>query len=375
MSHVPPLGAFDKETKRYVPLKLAVKGTIYTCPGCNDDLTVVEGEIKAKHFRHLKKENPCNYYRNPSDLQIHKEAQNLLKSLLERRMPITMLRNCSSCGQKSGWKIPEMNEHSEIRLEYCFNHEEDRKFADVAYLDNSSLRYIFEIYNTHRTESKNRPEPWFEINATNLIESGNSEILEKLTIQCIRTDCAKCIYLKELKKQDLTKYVRAKLGQNLRTPKYINGKPEHKRLDLSCTSCSGQNECKKNCIYTTEEYSCNDKKYENNKEVCDLFNNDDDFGQYRIVVHTWKGKAHIYVVHKEDYIKIDYWEKYYRKKAIYDLDLPYYMKLDSEKYKGTVKAFVFLLKFTSNIPYYKNNGCNSYQKRCANNRYNKYQKK
>jgi hypothetical protein len=375
MSHVPPLGAVDKETKHYVPIKLAVKGTIYTCPGCNDDLTVAEGKIRAKHFRHLNKEDSCLYYRNPSDLQIHKEAQNLLKSLLERRIPITMLRNCSSCGQKSGWKIPEMNEQSEIRLEYCFNHEEDRKFADVAYLDNSSLRYIFEIYNTHRTESKNRPEPWFEINATNLIELGNDGNLEKLTIPCIRTDCINCIKLSSLKKIDLEKYVRAKLGQNLdKLERNKYGRPVHKRIDLSCVNCGGQKGCEKNCRYETEDSSCNDLKWENNKEICDLFNNDNDFGQYRIVIHTWKGIADIYIINKDDYERVDYWAKKYR----YNIEsskLPYHRRLDSDKYGGTVKALLFLLRFTNNIPYYKTNSYNKHQKKYTNNRYSRYQKK
>jgi uncharacterized protein YkuJ len=175
MNHViPPLGAINKNTGEYVYPKIANKLDKYICPECSKDLTIKKGPIRVHHFAHRKDDN-CSHYNNPGESQIHKDAKMLMKTLLEKKVPITFIRNCNSCKKEKKFKISEMNETSSIELEYRFE-DNGLKIADVAYLDNKELQCIFEICHTHATNNENRPEPWFEINALTLINKVNKSI-------------------------------------------------------------------------------------------------------------------------------------------------------------------------------------------------------
>lgn len=197
MSHIYSLGAINKQTGEYVYPKIANKHDEYICPECNKDLILCQGEIRAHYFRHkVDTINPCNHYNNPSESQIHKDAKLLLKTLLEKRIPITFIRNCVCCKTNEEFDIPEITEASIIQLEYKFDYN-GIKIADVAYIDNGEIICIFEICNTHKTCNENRPEPWFEINAETLINMVNDMNLTSLQIPCIRNEkCNECIICK-----------------------------------------------------------------------------------------------------------------------------------------------------------------------------------
>ena len=190
MTHLLSLGAINKLTSEYIYPKIANKKDEYICPECNKDLILCQGEIRVHHFRHkVDSINPCHHYSNPTETQIHKDAKILLKNLFERKMPISFLRNCCCCKKNEEFKIPEITETSVIQLEYRFEYN-GVKIADVAYIDDNEILCIFEIYNTHKTCSENRPEPWFEINAETLIKIANDNTLSSLQIPCVR--CEKC---------------------------------------------------------------------------------------------------------------------------------------------------------------------------------------
>ena len=193
MNHIISLGSINKTTGEYVYPKIANKKDEYVCPECNKDLILCRGEIRVHHFRHkVDSVNPCNNYNNPGETQIHRDAKLLMKSLLERKIPISFVRNCASCKKNEEFEIPEISETSKILLEHRFEYN-GPKTADVAYIDNSELVCVFEICNTHKTCSENRPEPWFEINALTLIDAvsnSNDTSLSQIQIQCIR--CEKC---------------------------------------------------------------------------------------------------------------------------------------------------------------------------------------
>ena len=191
MAHILSLGAINKITREYVSAKNANKKDKYECPDCGDDLILCHGEIKKPYFRHeADRINPCYYYSKPTESQIHKDAKLLLKDLLERKIPISFIRNCCCCKKNEEFEpIPEMTEGSIIQLEHRFDFN-GLKIADVAYIDDGDILCIFEICNTHKTCSENRPEPWFEINAETLIKLANDNILTTLEIPCIR--CEKC---------------------------------------------------------------------------------------------------------------------------------------------------------------------------------------
>lgn len=198
MTHLLSLGAINKLTGEYVYPKIANKKDEYICPECNKDLILCQGEIRVHHFRHKVDSNPCNHYNSPGESQIHKDAKMLLKTLLERKIPLSFIRKCCSCKENEEFEIPEISETSVIQLEYRFEYN-GVKIADVAYIDDDSeFLCIFEICNTHKTCSENRPEPWFEIDAETLIKMANDNRLTSLQIPCIRCEkCDDCIETEE----------------------------------------------------------------------------------------------------------------------------------------------------------------------------------
>jgi hypothetical protein len=190
MTNVLSLGAINKLTGEYVYPKIANKKDEYICYECNKSLILCKGDIRAHHFRHkVDSINPCHHYSNPTETQIHKHAKILMKYLLERKIQISFIRTCCCCKKKEEFEIPEISKTSNIQVEYRFEYN-GVKIADVAYVDVGDFLCIFEICNTHKTCSENRPEPWFEIDAKTLIKMANDNRLTSLQIPCIR--CEKC---------------------------------------------------------------------------------------------------------------------------------------------------------------------------------------
>jgi hypothetical protein len=201
MSQLLSLGAINKLTGEYVYPKIANKIDKYFCPECGKDLILCQGDIRTHHFRHKSDStNPCHHYSNPCESQIHKDAKLLLKTLLEKKIPISFIRSCVYCKKNEEYEIPETSETSVVKMEYRFEFN-GPKVADVAYIDNDEIVCIFEICNTHTTSSENRPEPWFEIDAETLIRTANDNKLSSLQIPCIRNEkCEECI---EIENSDL----------------------------------------------------------------------------------------------------------------------------------------------------------------------------
>jgi len=201
MCDIPPLGALKKDTGEYVYPRIANKSDKYICPDCKKDLILKKGNIRIHHFSHIKDDNPCNYYNKPSESQIHKDAKMLLKNLLDNKKQLIFIRECHSdvvgfCSKNTEeYEIPEITDNSQIVLEYRFDYN-GLKIADVAYIDNNEIVCLFEIYNTHRTEEINRPDPWLEINAIELINAVNTND-NTVKIKCIRKNtCEDCKLIK-----------------------------------------------------------------------------------------------------------------------------------------------------------------------------------
>ena len=194
MSQLLSLGAINKLTGKYIYPKIANKIDKYICPECNKDLILVQGEIRIHHFRHkIDSINPCHHYSKPTESQIHKDAKMLMKTLLENKTPIQFTRECVSCKTIDELIIPEITEGSIILLEHHFNYNNELKIADVTHTINGEIKSIYEICNTHKTCSGNRPEPWVEIDANSLLTLVNTTD-EPLIINCIRCEkCEKCL--------------------------------------------------------------------------------------------------------------------------------------------------------------------------------------
>ena len=66
-----------------------------------------------------------------------------------------------------------MNDDCFIKLEHRFTYNNGIKYADVAYLHRNNLVGIFEIYHTHKTREEDRPEPWYEFDASTVLRLVN----------------------------------------------------------------------------------------------------------------------------------------------------------------------------------------------------------
>jgi hypothetical protein len=180
------LGAIDKVTGYYVLPCNADKKNKYICPDCSKDLIFKKGEVKAPHFAHYSEKEPCNYYNHPSESQIHKDAKLLLKSLLEKRKNIIIEKQCYDGCNLTEYPI-EYTETSKAELEHRFDFNNSKKSADVALLSMDKIKYIFEICHKHKTSPENRPEPWFEFDATELVNNANTNFKQDIIrIPCIR---------------------------------------------------------------------------------------------------------------------------------------------------------------------------------------------
>jgi hypothetical protein len=197
MSRLISLGAINKKTNEYCYPKIANKQEKYVCPDCNKDVMLVKGEILRPHFRHKTSKDPCKYYNNPGESQIHKDAKLLLKNLLEKEIPIRFYQNCLSCKRYKTFTLPKQTEKSTIVLEHRFVYNGNTKIADVAHICGDNILAIYEICHTHKTLNEDRPEPWVEIDAKSLLLSVNTSS-EELIIQCKRQitcrycDCMCC---------------------------------------------------------------------------------------------------------------------------------------------------------------------------------------
>jgi hypothetical protein len=287
MNTIHSLGAINKHTGEYVYPKIANKKDEYSCPDCRKDLILCQGEIRVHHFRHkVDTINPCHYYNKPSESQIHKDAKMLMKMLLDKKTPIAFIRNCANCKKNEEFEIPEISETSSIQLEHRFDYN-GLKIADIAYLDAGEIVCIFEICNTHKTSSENRPEPWFEIDALTLIGIANDTSINSLKIPCIRYEkCEECNsmindfeeYYKNL--SELEKFIYDKLS-SFKGDKY----DYHFGCDLDF-------DARENVTH--------------NKKIIDLFSHD--FNDKNVVIHTYKGYVEIYITSKKFYKKYNYWD-------------------------------------------------------------------
>jgi hypothetical protein len=348
MTHVLSLGAINKLNGEYVYPKIANKKDQYICPECNKDLILCQGKIRAHHFRHkVYNVNPCHHYSNPTETQIHKDAKILLKNLLERKIPISFIRNCCCCKTIEEFEIPEISETSVIEIEYRFEYN-GTKIADVAYIDDSELICIFEICNTHKTFSENRPEPWFEINAETLIKIANDNTLTTLQIPCIRCEkCENCIELENLKYSNIEKYVRMKLGQKYPIPDHVKVHPEYFEFYDGGEDTYYDNE-NGYYHYVKPEHLRIDfhagTNTSNNKNIMDLF--EEDFINKKVVIHSWKGGVYAYIISKSNYKKYNYWGE----QQMDTMRFPY------EKFieccggtVGTVDIIIDLIKYCRNV--------------------------
>ena len=201
-----PMGAFDTVTKMYYTPSEASKSKNYVCAECGNRVILRRGSVRIPHFAHYSQTNTCSYYDHPSESQIHKDAKMLMAKLLSERRNIQFVWWCDypACGKLKTRSdsyafinVPSITykDGDEVIQEY--RDKENKWVADIAIINNGEVRYIIEIKHTHGTEL-GRPEPWFEVDATTLIqeinEQDNADPEDCFIINCERKNIKRYCY-------------------------------------------------------------------------------------------------------------------------------------------------------------------------------------
>jgi hypothetical protein len=319
--NVKRLGALHVLSGEYVYPSLANKKSQYQCPDCNDALVLCKGDIRVPYFRHGMN-SECSFYTNPSESQIHKDGKLYIKSILDKRVPVTIERVCYHCHECEEFSLNYDDIKTNI-IEYAFEYDGKKK-ADVASIDeDGNIVCIYEILHKHRTRDNCRPEPWFEFEAEYL---SNLEDNIDFKLTCTRrTKCDDCLKLenKHLKFYNCEKYIRIKLGQTYPIPKRDeNGNIIHRRF-------FHDTHCQTHLVH--------------NNNILNLFSSDFTNGLflYKVMISAKKHKVECIIV--KQVVFENYEEAYLNNDSFYMMDIPHVIHLDFTG-SGTVDIIHRLLK-------------------------------
>lgn len=198
------LGAIHAQTNRFVVPRMADKRDKYQCLECKREVMLCRGSVRAPYFRHLVQTN-CLHYDHPGESSIHRSAKMALQHMLQTQRVLTLRRKCAVChSDLAEYEVP-LGPSAEVRTEYPFEHQGGTKVADVAcvYPGETRPHCLFEICHTHPTCAENRPEPWFELDAGEVLrvvdaflsssESSPSPPPQPQPLVCIRKErCEDC---------------------------------------------------------------------------------------------------------------------------------------------------------------------------------------
>jgi hypothetical protein len=162
--------------------------------------------------------------------------------------------------------------------------------------------------------------------------------------------------MKNLKINDIKKWIRIKLGQNYANPKYVH--KWYNEIILSKNDYNELNNDKKENfrIYHKRFNFDAQKDIEINKDICDIFAND--LNTNRIVIYSHKGSIKGYIISNKNYHKYDYWnmDKIGADGINRTLKLPYLYEKELSGY-GTVDILTHLVE--KSLKMILNNRCKS----------------
>ena len=140
----------------------------------------------------------------------------------------------------------------------------------------------------------------------------------------------------------LDKWIRIKLGQDLKNPSYIGGHVGRQTKIITNENYNLLKKEDKGWFGIYHKRICFDAQedIENNKNICDLFK--DDLNGNRLVIHSRKGSVWGYIISNEHYTKYDYWNENWEAGCCGELTLPYiYIKDNCGG--GTINIFKDLI--------------------------------
>lgn len=206
------MGALKRNTSDYVYPSEASKNCEYSCPKCKNPIIFRCGQKNKPHFAHKNKSN-CTYYEHPTETEIHREGKRLIKKLIDDKYKIIIQRKCKCCHEIQDDFTLNTFEHITCQEEYSFKNQDNQtRYADVGLLEKGELKYIFEIFNTHKTDEKRQTNyNWCEIDAFKFIDetinkknlNGDGAIIVKCTRNVKCRECLLSSCYNRLSKNDL----------------------------------------------------------------------------------------------------------------------------------------------------------------------------
>jgi len=187
-------GAICRTTNQFTLPNNANKKDNYICIDCNKDVILRKGEHNIAHFSHTIYDK-CDTYSLESE--IHKKCKKIIRDLLISKVYFIINSKCNKCNENNivlEYKFD--NTYHNITIEYSFyyNKSANPYRADICVTDKyDNILYIFEICKTNKTIESHRPEPWYEFDVNDIINSYNNIKDNIFEINCIRNRCCpKC---------------------------------------------------------------------------------------------------------------------------------------------------------------------------------------
>lgn len=195
------LGAYLKNTNKYISPIYANKKDEFQCIECGNKVILRKGDIRRPHFSHINQDDSCKYFNNHGESQVHREAKSLIAFILREKRQLCISWSCSypkyykiQCGYNfiNDWDQPiiDYKEGDSVIEEYR-DPDGGKWIADVAVVNNGNIRLIIEIKATHSTNTDVRPEPWYELDAHEVIETVTDMHANGFTdygFRCLRRD-------------------------------------------------------------------------------------------------------------------------------------------------------------------------------------------
>jgi hypothetical protein len=161
-------GAINVITNAYEIPTEASKQNSYICPCCKKPAILRKGQIRRHHFAH-RSDSKCALY-SSGESEIHKAAKTVLACQLQQLNVFNIRTSCTHCMKHIQNNITLPPRYDVIQ-EYKFTHKGQPRIADVAVVEPSgNIHSIYEVYHTHSTDESTRPEPWFELRASDILE-------------------------------------------------------------------------------------------------------------------------------------------------------------------------------------------------------------
>lgn len=182
----------DHETRQKVYFDLIEDGRNYDCSKCNGG---VHFRLVRRAYHNNNDKNGdgsyCNNFHEHSESYEHMAAKDMIIETFNKNKRIIIERNCVSCGENKKYKL---NSWENLRMvaEQNFGYKGHLRRADLAIIniyEENKIEVIIEICHTNPTAEDVRPEPWFELGATDVlaaVQRGDNSFV------CMRRKCDKC---------------------------------------------------------------------------------------------------------------------------------------------------------------------------------------